>query len=65
VATTLSTMDVSRNILVSGPLCQLVDVRCLVPLEPPDMLVVMYSSVAFLVFGCLSMEQSFGCCELL
>jgi hypothetical protein len=32
----LSTMDVSRNILISGPLFQLVDSDIFGPLEPPD-----------------------------
>lgn len=39
----LYTMDVSRNILISGPLYQLVDAETFGPLEPPDMLVLMYS----------------------
>ena len=56
----LSTMDVSRNILISGPLFQQVDSDIFGPLEPPDMLVVIYTSVLFLVFGCLSMGLSFG-----
>ena len=51
-------MDVSRNILISGPLFQLVDSDIFGPLEPPDMLVVIYTSVLFLVFGCWSMELS-------
>jgi hypothetical protein len=57
----LSTKDVSRNILISDPLYQLVDSDIFGLLQPSDMLVVMHTSAPFLVFGCLSMELSFGC----
>jgi hypothetical protein len=53
----LSTKDVSRNILISDPLYQLVDSDIFGLLQPSDMLVVMHTSAPFLVFGCLS----FGC----
>lgn len=56
-AVMLSTMDVSRNILISGPLYQPVDSDIFGPLEPPDLLVVIYTSLPQCFSSCLVASQ--------